>query len=165
MARNHARIFTAIWKDPDFRRLDQNAQHAYLTLVSQEALSYCGRLDYIPSRVADLTEGLTAARVRAAMRSLERARYVVIDHKTHELLVRSFIRHDGVLKRRNMGNAVARALGLVISQHIREAILTELARLWAEDPGAEGWAGFKDFDPMAFDMACVMASDMTFREE
>ena len=51
MARDHARIQTAIWNDPDWRKLDQGAQHLYWMLASSPDLSYCGRLDYIPITV------------------------------------------------------------------------------------------------------------------
>lgn len=162
MARKHARIFTSVWADPDWRKLDQPAQHTYLMVASQPRLSYCGVLDYMPSRLASQVDGLTDAKIRTAVRTLERAKYVVVDRETHELLVRSYVRHDGVLARRNMGNAVARALGQVTSQVVRDAVLHELSRLYAEDPGLDGWIGFKDFDPMAFAMTCDMASAMAW---
>ena len=160
MARDHARIYTAIWNDPDWRKLDQPAQHMYLMLTSQPRLSYCGMLDFLPSRLAQLVTGLTEAKVREAIRRLERSKFVVLDRETHELLVRSYVRHDGVLARRNMGNAVARALGMVQSQTIRESVLHELARIFAEDSTLAGWDGFKDYDPIAYAMACDMASAM-----
>lgn len=163
MARDHARILTAIWTDVDWRRLDQGAQHVYFMLASSPDLSYCGVFDFIPGRMIDLCDGLTEAKIQASVRKLERHKYVVVDRKTRELFVRSFIRHDKILARRNMGHACARALGLVHSQAIRDAVLHELARLWLEDSGRDGWLGFKDYDPVAFDMACGIASDMERR--
>ena len=164
MARDHARFQTAIHNDPDWRRLDALAQHAYWMLTTSKDLSYCGVIDYIPKRWVTFAAGLTEAKIKASVRTLERARYVVVDRKTDELLVRSFIRHDKILARRNMGNACGRALGTVHSQVIRDAVLHELARLWSEQPGLDGWSGFKDYDPMAFAMACDMASPMAFEE-
>lgn len=160
MARDHARIQTAIHKDGDWRKLDQGAQHIYWTLTSHPDVSYCGHIDYLPTRWVQLAAGLTEAKIKASVRTLERHRYVVVDRKTHELLIRSFIRHDKILARRNMGHACGRALGQVHSEPIREAVLHELARLWLEDKGRDGWIGFKDYDPVAFDMACAMAYDM-----
>lgn len=160
MARDHGRFLTAATKNPDWRKLNQPAQHAYWTLVFHPDLSYCGVIDYLPGRWTELTAGLTEAKIVAAIRTLERAKFVVVDRKTHEIFVRSFIRHDKILARRNMGNACGRALGAVHSTLIREAVLHELARLWLEDSTRDGWAGLKDFDPVAFDMACAMASDM-----
>lgn len=162
MARDHARILTAIWRDDDFLALDPAAQHAYLTIVSQQRLSYCGVMDYIPSRLATLARTNTEAKMRAAVRSLEKARFVVVDTQTHELLARSYVRHDGVMDRTNMGKAVARAFQAVVSRKIRDAILTELGRLYAEDLKAGkkrlGWVGFADLEPDGFDMASAMAS-------
>ena len=158
--RDHARIYTAVWQDPDWRKLDQASQHVYWMLTSNKDVSYCGHVDFVPGRWAPLAAGLTEPKLTATIRKLERARYVVVDRKTSELLIRSFIRHDGILARRNMGNACARALGKVHSTTIREAVLHELARLRIEEPEREGWAGFQAFDPDAFDMVCGLADDM-----
>lgn len=160
MARDHARFQTAVWHDPDWRHLPQGAQHTYWMLASHPDLSYCGVIDYLPGRWIELAADLTEAKLKTAIRSLERAKYVVVDRKTHELLIRSFIRHDKILARRNMGHACGRALGMVHSQPLRDAVLTELARLWIEDKGRDGWLGLKDYDPIVFDMACAIASDM-----
>jgi hypothetical protein len=160
MARDHARLYCAIWNDPDWRALDMAAQHAYMTLLSQPRLSYCGVLDYIPSRFAALTNGSTERKFRAAVATLEGSRFVMVDGSTHELLVRSYVRHDGVLDRPNMGKATARAVGQVVSVPLRDQVLAELGRLMADEPGLSGWIGFKTFDPEAYAMACDMASRM-----
>jgi hypothetical protein len=151
---------TAVWSDPDHKRLTQNAQHTYWMLTSHPDLSYCGVIDYLPGRWLENAADLTEAKIKTAVRQLERARYVVVDRKTTEILVRSFIRHDKILARRNMGHACGRALGLVHSQQIRDAVLHELGRLYLEDSRLDGWAGLRDYDPVAFDMACAMACDM-----
>jgi hypothetical protein len=160
MARDHARTYVAVWKDPDWRKLTQEAQHIYWMLTSSPDISYCGVLDFIPGRFVDLASNLTESKVNSAVRTLERARYLVVDRRSRELLVRSFIRHDNILARRNMGHACGRALGDVHSSTLRGAILHELARLWSEDKAREGWAGFQSFDPIAYDMACAIACDM-----
>jgi hypothetical protein len=160
MARDHARMQLAIWDNDDFKALDVASQNAYWTLVTQRRLSYAGVLDYFPSRVATLASDNTEARVRAAVRRLEKTKFVVVDKSTHELLIRTYIKHDRVLERVNMGKACARAYGLVVSPTIRDAILLELGRLLAADPNLAGWVGFKEQDPMAFGIACDMASTM-----
>lgn len=156
----HARIQSERWKDADWRRLPQASQHIYDMLITHPDLSYCGVIDYLPGRWTELAADLTEAKIKAAIRPLERGRYVVVDRKTHELLVRSFIRHDKVLARRNMGHACGRALGLVHSRPIRDAVLHELARLHVEDSTLDGWDGFRDYDDEAYDMACAIACDM-----
>lgn len=164
MPRDHARTYTAIWDDPDWRKLNQSAQHVYWMLTSNKDISYCGVLPFVAGRFIDHCSDLTPVKFAASIRSLEKFRYVVVDRKTQELLVRSFIRHDKILARRNIGNACARALGRVHSAPIRDAVMHELSRLYLEDSKREGWIGFKDYDAMAFDMTCAMACDMELGE-
>lgn len=160
MARDHVRMQLAIWDNDDFKALDGASQNAYWTLCTQKRLSYAGVLDYFPSRVATLSSDGTEAKVRAAVRRLEKTRFVVVDKKTHELLIRTYIKHDRVLERTNMGKACARAFGLIVSPTIRDTILTELGRLMAQEPNLAGWIGFKEESPTAFAIACEMASTM-----
>ena len=82
MARDHARFHLSIWHDEDFRALSIEAQHTYMTIVSQPGLNYVGVLDYFPGRLATLTNGHTARRVSAAATALARARFVVVDRDT-----------------------------------------------------------------------------------
>jgi hypothetical protein len=160
MARDHARIQVGIWNDADFRALDVPGQHAYLMLSSQPRLSYCGVMDYIPGRLSVLSHGNTEAKIRAAIKTLERRRFAIVDRKTHEVLVRSYVRHDGVMDRVNMGKAVATAFANVTSAVLRDAILRELGRLYAEDSSLHGFIGFRELDPVAFEMATAMGSTM-----
>ncbi len=162
MARDHVRMQLAIWDNDDFKALDGASQNAYWTLCTQKRLSYAGVLDYFPSRVATLSSDGTEPKVRAAVRRLEKTRFVVLDKQTHELLIRTYIKHDRVLERSNMGKACARALGLVVSPLIRDAILTELGNLMSQQPNLAGWIGFKEQSPEAFAIACEMASTMPF---
>lgn len=160
MARDHARLQTAIWNDPEFRALPGHAQHAYTTIISQPRLSYCGVLDYIPSRLAALSDDGTEAKIKASVKALERARFVVVDRTTHELAVRTYIKHDGVLNRPNMGKAMGRALANVVSDRLRGVIRDELSVLYGEKPELAGWIGFKAESPIEYDIACGMASAM-----
>lgn len=164
MARDHARIQLAVWGEDDWRDLDASAQHAYWMLLSQPRLSYCGVLDYIPSRLAVLAKNMTESKVKSAIRDLERAKYVLVDRNTHELLVRTYVRHDGVLNRPNMGKATARALERVVSLPLRDAVITELGRLLSAEPGLSGWIGFREVSPIAFDMASAIASRIASKE-
>jgi hypothetical protein len=160
MARNHARIFTSIWHDPDFRALTVDAQHAYLAALSNPDLSYAGVLDYIPQRLAGMAAGHTARRANAALTQLEQHNFMVIDRNTAEMCVRSLVRHDGVLERINMGKATARAYGKVMSLPIRDALIDELARAFSDDPNLAGWPGFQEIDPDAMDRITETASRM-----
>lgn len=161
MARDHARIKTGIWRDREFRDLTSDAQWLYQAMTSQQALTYAGVLDWRPGRFAALAKGMTARRVEKAADELTAARFVVVDLQTEEALVRTYVRHDGVLDRRNMGKAVARALQAVVSMRIREAILIELGRLYEESPTLAGWDGIADLFPDVMTDVASMASVMT----
>lgn len=158
MPRDHARIQTAIWNDEDWRDVSLEAQWVYTALTSQSALTYAGVIDYRPGRIAALAKGLTSRKVEAAVTQLEADRFVVVDRLTEELLVRTYVRHDGVLDRANMGKAVARAFAKVVSLDLRHAITTELARHYGDSPSLAGWHGIRDLDPDLMARVEAMAS-------
>ncbi len=158
MARDHARILVAIWSDPDFVSLKSNEQHAYFLLVSNRGLSRAGVLDYIPSRFSGLANDLTEARFRKAIDGLRAKKFVVIDDRTQELLIRTYVRHDGVLDRVNMGKATGTAFESVVSDGIRRAVGRELHTLMGEKPTLPGWEGLAITSPTAHAMACGMES-------
>lgn len=147
MARDHARIFVRIWNDVDFRALPSAAQHMYLTLMSQERLSYCGVLDYIPSRYATLSADGSSESVEQAVKLLEAERYVVVDRDTHELVIRTFVRHDGLLKVPNMVKAMTGDYSRVLSFDLRRVIETELARARVDQPKLPGWKVIREVSP------------------
>lgn len=159
MARDHARVKTSIW-DPgsDFLSLKVAEQHLYLALMSNKGLSRCGVVTYIPSRFEHLADDMTPARFRAAVKGLVAARYLVLDERTQELLLRSYVRHDGVLDRVNMGKATGTAFEAIVSHAIREAIGHELARLMRDAPSLPGWEGLAATSPNAHAIACGMES-------
>lgn len=160
MARTHGRLKVSIWDDPDFLALKVAEQHAYMLIMSNKGLSRCGVIDYIPSRFEQLAADMTAAKFRAAVAGLQRARFVVIDERTQELLLRSHVRHDGVLDRANMGKAVGTAYEAVVSRSIRRVIGEELARYMKEADSLPGWIGLAATSPEAHAMACGMESRM-----
>lgn len=160
MARSHARIFTRIWHDPDFRNLTVEAQHAYMAILSNPDLTYVGLLDYIPQRIAGMSQGNTARKATTTLNQLAEKRFIIIDTDTAEMCIRSLVRHDGVLERINMGKATARAYGKVMSLPIREALIAELARAYTDGPELSGWQGFHEIDPDAMTQIVSMASAM-----
>jgi hypothetical protein len=162
MARDHARMQTGLWRGGDWRALTSDAQWAYEMLCQQDALSYAGVVDYRPGRFAALAADMTARKVEAACRKLEAERFVIIDRQTEELLVRTYVRHDGVLDRTNMGKAVGRALAKVVSLTLYAAIITELARHYGDKPTLSGWDGLGDLYPDVMDRIRAMSSTIPF---
>jgi len=160
MARDHARIQTARQRDKDWRALNVDAQWTYDTILTQEGVSYVGVVDYFPGRIAAVANGMTPRRVESAIKTLESARFVILDRTTSELCARTFVRHDGVLARVNMGKATGRALAKVVSQDIRDAVMVELAKCYRDDSHAAGWVGFAELYPDDFGAVKAMASAM-----
>ncbi len=160
MARDHARILVSIWNDDDFRDLDVPGQHLYLLLATHPHLSYCGHMDWWPGRLAALTRGVDEEHVYGAVKTLIDAEFVLLDTQTSELLVRSYVRYDGVMDRPNMGKAMCTALGRVTSREVREAVERELGRLRRTSPMLGGFRGIEDANPKLHEKVISIASFM-----
>lgn len=133
MARSHGRIASAIWRDQDFIDLDPEAQRLYLFLLSQPDLTHAG---LIPLRIRAWSTRVkdgTPDRVRTALKVLEHARFVVVDEDTEELLVRTFVRNDGVYKQPKVMERMGVDAGQIMSRALRAAFCVELRRLPCED--------------------------------
>lgn len=132
MARDHARIQCAIWADPDFVALPATAQRTYFVALSQPGLTYAGVVPYTPGRWSMLADGVTPAAVRRDVRTLVDRGFVVVDERSEEMLIRSFVKHDGIMRMPNVAKAMATAAGQIISPTIRTAFLDALAALHKE---------------------------------
>jgi hypothetical protein len=129
LPRRYGRILTEIWKDSDFRALPQGAQRAYFMAVSQPDLLHCGVLPYRPSRWASLAADTHTQQLRRDVARLAADRFVVIDESTAEMFVRTYLRHDDVLKQPNVAICAMRQFeDQIESPLIRAAWLVELAR-------------------------------------
>lgn len=133
MARGHGRILTSIWEDNDFLALDREQQGMYLFLISQPNLNHAGLLPLTLKRWSRKARGLSTSQLEKALTELDAARFIVVDDDTEELLIRSFIRNDGVWKQpKVMGAAVAGALE-ISSRRLRRALLDEMDRVPLHD--------------------------------
>lgn len=150
MARNYAKIHTTIWSDPDFKTLTPATQHAYFLLLSQPRLSMCGLLDYIPKRLAACAMW-NISDVEQQMDDLETQSYVAIDKETSELLVRSFMRNDGVLLSPNLTVAAIREYGEVVSDDLRKVLDRELIRAHREAPNLGSWLKVAEGNPVLWE--------------
>lgn len=151
MARTHARIYGAIWQDTDFASLKANVQRAYILAVSQPSVSFCGVVPYTPRRWAVMAADTTPGNISRSVGVLEEAGFVVTDLDTEELLVRSFIRHDGVLDSPNLIKAMWSDVRAVFSPRLRDAVLYEIPDEFWEgewEPYAEGFTK-PDENPIA----------------
>jgi hypothetical protein len=150
MAREHARIYLTIWDDPSWTALTSVQQLVYVALASGADLSYCGVAPLVPARYQGISSDMSARKFLAAVDALEVTGFVVTDRDTLEVLVRSYVRHDGLLKMPNVTKAMVRALHKVHSPRLRDVVVNELARLYREQPNEKGWRGFADLDAEGF---------------
>jgi hypothetical protein len=96
--------------------------------------------------------------------------YILVDESTEEVLIRSFIRDDGLMARERMATAMAKAYSSVASPAIRGVLVHELKQLHSESPKLFGWKAEKaqpllaktaiDPSTMPLTMACATASAM-----
>jgi hypothetical protein len=142
MARDHARLLCSVWGDADWTTRSSEAQRLYMLLVSQPDITYAGVVPYLPRRWASLSKDSSVTRVRRSLAELSQAAYVVVDESTEELLIRSFIRHDGVLKVPNVARAMVKAYRATLSPVLRDVVVGEVARLWERDAGPDQMKGW-----------------------
>lgn len=129
MARTHARLLCSIWNDPDWVALDFGAQWLYELLLSQGALNHAGVTGLTPRRWARGARDVTVCEVEKFLASLAEARFVVVDEETEELLIRAFVRRDGVADQPNVLKAALSDARQVVSSRLRAALAAELRRL------------------------------------
>lgn len=150
MARDHARLLVSIWTDEDFTGLTSGQQLTYLSLISSPDLSWCGVLPLLPQRLALLSADATERKVRANLAALEDGRFIVTDEVTAEILVRSYVRHDNLLRQPNVVKAMVKALQKVHSDKLQRTVVAELNRAYHENPDAKGWPVIRSEQPELF---------------
>lgn len=157
MARDRASIRIDMWGDDDWRDLSVGAQHLYMLLLSHPTLSYAGVADWKPGRLAAMTHGSSSASVVESAAELERASFIVIDLDTEEVLVRSFVKHDGLMKQPKLVVSMTTAFAAVASKRIRQVIAFEVQKLKETDPTLNAW-GVKQVQTVLTASACSAAN-------
>lgn len=138
MAGDFTRIRRDIWMDDEFLSLSVPAQWLYFYLLTS-SITLAGVADWRPKRITPRAVGLSTELIESAAEELTKGLYIVVDEDTEEALVRSFIKHDGLLKQPNMGVAVAKAYGATSSRILRGVIVHELRKLVVAEPTLGGW--------------------------
>jgi hypothetical protein len=150
MARNHARILTSIWSDPDFTTLARDEQRIYILALSQPNLNLCGIVPYTARRWARLAPDTTPKAVSTSVNRLVAANYLLLDAHTEEVLVRTFVRHDGVLRSPNLIVAMSRDYGAIQSATLRQAFMEGLPEGFPQGLREGFLKGFKERLPEGF---------------
>jgi hypothetical protein len=138
--RDRANIQTAIWASQDWRKLGPIEQWLYELLLTHPSLSYAGVTNWIPKRLAFMAAGIDQDAINTAGANLQAARFIFVDPDTDEVVLRSFLRHDGLLKNPKVAVSMANDFAAIASTGIQKVIVHELRRLFSEYPD---WAGFK----------------------
>lgn len=125
----YGRVMSSIWTDPDFIALKPQVQQVYLLLLSSSSRDHAGVLPLTLRRWAKCSAGATTASIEAALNALADANFVVVDWDTEEVLVRTYIRNDGVWKQPQVMRAALRSAADVQSYRLRNAVAAELNSL------------------------------------
>ncbi len=98
-----------------------------------------------------MSSGWTVNAVKKAGVELEERRYVVIDEASEEVLVRSFVRHDGVLKSPNIAASMVKDYASIGSVEIMRVVAEEVRRAASEDPTLKGLPAVRELlsEPMS----------------
>lgn len=134
-----AQIRPEMWIDDEWRDLTKDAQHLYLAMLTDPQRSYCGLVAWKPLAIIQRAKEWTVLELMRAAVELSYAHFLVFDQETDEVLVRSFMRHDGLLGQPRMAVSVANAFGVIGSNKIRAVVVHELIRLRKENPDFAGW--------------------------
>ena len=139
MAREYAQIRLDLWSDPDVRRLTERAQRLYLHLLTSPSLNYAGVADWRPAKLSGFAADSTPETVRAAGAELAVKYFLVIDEAVEEVMIRSFLRHDGLLRQPKVAVTMTTAYASLSSALLRGVIVHELLRLRDEHPDWAAW--------------------------
>lgn len=139
MASEYAKIRLSIWADSDFTRLSKDAQWLYFVLLSMPGRSWAGVTDWRPNRLLQRAGALTVADFTVAAEELQQALFVIVDDDTEEALIRTFIKHDELLRNKNLAAAAYKAFRQITSNTLRGVIVHEMRKLYGEQPELPGW--------------------------
>lgn len=129
MSRSYAKVYRDIWGDQDFICLPSPVQYLYLFLISQPNLNAAGVLPLTIRRWAMSAGRMKPEQVESSLATLELKNYIITDHETEELLVRTYIRNDGLWRIPNTLYAVVRDAARTVSPTLRAALAGELRAL------------------------------------
>lgn len=133
MAREYAKAWFSMFTDDDFASQPHSDKWLYMTLLGQPALNYAG---VQPINMRRWRKALrddhgvpSEADIEKALIRMEHRGYVYTDDDTGEVLVRSFMRSDGIDRQPNVLKSGLRALAQIESPKLASVMLRELDRL------------------------------------
>lgn len=131
--RTHGRLLVSIWRDKDFIARSVEAQRCYMMLLAQKDVNNAGVQPLMIRKWARGCEATSEDDIVRALNELQGARFVCYDVDTEELLIRSFIRNDGIVKQPNVLKNALRVAEQTESPRLRQALSDELETLGRKD--------------------------------
>src|SRR5205823_13664210 len=92
-----------------------------------------------PGKLSQRSAETTGADTLIAGAELAAKAFVVIDEETEEVLIRSYLRHDPVMKNPRLAVTVTKDFASIGSKKIRAAVAWEQQRLRKENPEWPAW--------------------------
>lgn len=135
--RSYSRFKLEAWTQPEWRALTSSAQRLYMLLLTQPTLTAAGCLPRQPRKWAQLAADTTVESIEQALAELAEARYVLLDDDTEEVLIRTFIHHDGWVANVRRAKAVESAVSRIESTGLR-AVASEAFEAERPKPQVEG---------------------------
>lgn len=139
MPREYGQLRHDMWSDDDWLNLTVGAQHLYMTLLGDAGLNYAGVTDWRPGKIAQRAHENSPADTIIAAQELSDAFFLVIDEESEEVLLRSYLRHDPILKNPRLAVTMSKDYATIGSRKIRAALVHELQRLRKEKPDLAAW--------------------------
>ena len=126
MARSYGRIDVQRFHDTDWRALPLAEKAVFDMMLTHPKLSLCGALDLKYGSLCGYAPDLDVDALSGHLEALEAARFIAVDWDTDEAVIRTFVRHDGVLQNQNLGKGMWSAWIAVESPHLRKVVLDNL---------------------------------------
>lgn len=133
MARTYARIDVQRFHDGDWRALTLAQKAVFDMMLTHPKLSLCGALDLKYGSLCGYSTDLDVDTLSGHLEALEAARFVAVDWATDEAVIRTFVRHDGVLQNQNLAKGMWSAWVAVESPALRRVVLDNLPELAFEE--------------------------------
>jgi hypothetical protein len=136
VARSEARLLFSVWEG--LAEISDPAKLAYFAVLTDSSLTQCGAGPLRPSKWC---KNLRWKRdlIEPVLSELDEHRKIFVDHDTEEVLIRTFVRRDGVAKMPNVLRAALKSAYMIESLRLRKELAVELRVLHEERAGdAEG---------------------------
>ena len=126
MPRTYARIDVTRYFDEGWRALTAEEQAVYEMLVTHPKLTLCGALDVKLPAWAATFKGMVEDHLVGLLDRLVLLNMIGWDKATGEVVIRTFVRHDGVLQNKNSGKGMWSAWATIESQDLRIFLVDNL---------------------------------------